>query len=77
MKITKTDALLLANKHKINLDVYSISSIHYGLNVELEHKDITKGNMEKTLKIVMAHLKESPKYYRELKKMEQKLKSMK
>ena len=77
MKITKTDALLLANKHKINLDVYPISSIQYGLNVEMEHKDLTKGNLDKTLKIVMAHLKESPKYYIELKKMERKLKSMK
>lgn len=76
-QITKTDALLLANKHKINLDVIPISDLHYGLNVELEHKDLTKGNLDKTLKIVLAHLKESPKYYKELKKMEVKLKSKK
>lgn len=70
MKITKTDALILAEKYKINLDVIPISQLHYGLNVELEHKDITKGNLDKTMKIVISHLKESPNYYSKLKKVE-------
>lgn len=72
MKITKTDALKLAKEHNINLDIIPINELKYGLNVELEHKDLTKGNIEKTMKIVIAHLKEYPDYYRRLKKMENK-----
>lgn len=41
-----------------------------GMKVELEHKDITKGDPVKTAKIVMAHLKEVPDYYTKLKKVE-------
>lgn len=73
MKITKTDALLLANKYNVDLNVVPISQLHYGLNVELEHTDLTKGNLNKTMKIVLAHLKESPDYYAKLKTMEKKL----
>jgi hypothetical protein len=39
-----------------------------GMNVELEHQDITKGNILKTAKIAAAHLKEKPNYYTLLKK---------
>jgi hypothetical protein len=39
-----------------------------GMDVEKEHKDITKGNKTKTAKIVAAHLKERPDYYKRLKK---------
>lgn len=41
-----------------------------GLNVELEHKDLTKGDPVQTAKIALAHLKEDPKYYEKLKKIE-------
>jgi hypothetical protein len=34
-----------------------------GMNVELEHKDITGGNLILTAKIALAHLKEKPDYY--------------
>ena len=34
-----------------------------GLNVELEHKDVTQGDLELTAKIVLAHLKERKDYY--------------
>jgi hypothetical protein len=34
-----------------------------GLNVELEHVDVTKGDLFLTGKIVLAHLKESSHYY--------------
>lgn len=36
---------------------------HKGMNVEMEHRDVTKGNIAKTAKIAAAHLKENPKYY--------------
>ena len=34
-----------------------------GMNVELEHQDVTNGNVVKTAKIAAAHLNENPKYY--------------
>jgi Protein of unknown function (DUF5661) len=34
-----------------------------GMNAELEHQDVTHGNMVATAKIAAAHLKENPKYY--------------
>lgn len=39
---------------------------HEGLNEELEHRDITKGNDARTKKIVDAHLEERPDYYSRL-----------
>ena len=35
----------------------------FGLNVELEHSDITGGDLEQTAKILLAHLKENKHYY--------------
>ena len=34
-----------------------------GMTVELEHKDITGGNLVLTAKIALAHLRENPRYY--------------
>jgi hypothetical protein len=34
-----------------------------GMNTELEHQDVTNGNVLTTAKIAAAHLKENPKYY--------------
>lgn len=39
---------------------------HEGLNEELEHRDITRGNDARTKKIVDAHLEERPDYYSRL-----------
>jgi len=41
---------------------------HKGMNVEMEHKNVTNGNAVKTAKIAAAHLTENPKYYTLLKK---------
>lgn len=38
-----------------------------GMNVEMEHKDVTKGDLTMTAKIAAAHLNENPKYYTLLK----------
>jgi 3-methyladenine DNA glycosylase AlkC len=46
--------------------------IKLGLKIEKEHDDITKGDPEMIMKIIMAHLKENPRYYTELAKMEKK-----
>ena len=39
-----------------------------GMNVELEHQDVTDGSLVKTAMIAAAHLRENPKYYTLLKK---------
>ena len=77
MKITKSQAIKLAKKYKINLDVIDINEWHYGLNVELEHgtkfgtfTNITNNNLSITAKIVIAHLTEFPDYYKRLLKLE-------
>ena len=38
-----------------------------GMNVELEHQDVTDGSLVKTAMIAAAHLKEVPDYYTKLK----------
>jgi hypothetical protein len=77
MKISKSLSIKLAKKYNINLDVLDIEDWYYGLNVELEHgskfsklTNITNNNIELTAKIVIAHLIESPRYYRFLRKLE-------
>ena len=78
MKINKTTSIKLAKKYKINLDIIDIDEWHYGLNVELEHgsklgklTNITCNHVDATCKIAIAHLIESPRYYRFLKKLEE------
>ena len=41
-----------------------------GLTVELEHIDVTNGDLLLTAKIALAHLRELPDYYDRLEKME-------
>ncbi len=53
------------------------TSLRLGMEVEREHRDVTKGGVLKTAKIAAAHLCESPRYYTELKKLERKLKRKK
>jgi hypothetical protein len=44
------------------------NEFHMGMNVEMEHRDVTNGNVVKTAKIAAAHLREVPSYYTRLKK---------
>jgi hypothetical protein len=53
------------------------AALRLGMEVEREHRDVTKGGVLKTAKIAAAHLCESPRYYTELKKLEHKLKRKK
>jgi hypothetical protein len=78
MKINKTTSIKLAKKYKINLDIIDIDEWHYGLNVELEHgsklgklTNITNNSLDMTCKIAISHLIESPRYYRFLRKLEE------
>ncbi len=65
MKISRkiSDAILKKMGYKFNPEEF-----HKGMNVEMEHQDVTNGNVVKTAKIAAAHLKEKPKYYTLLKK---------
>jgi hypothetical protein len=44
------------------------ASLRDGMEVEREHRDVTKGGVLKTAKIAAAHLCERSDYYRRLKK---------
>ena len=75
MKIKK-----LANELDVNLYIVSVNDLVEGIKVELEHgyispkTNITNDDLLLTLKIALAHFEESgPLYYKELKKMEEKL----
>lgn len=59
----------IAQSIGISFDEYDRNEFIKGLKEELEHKDITKGNMTLTAKIAIAHLKELPDYYTRLDKM--------
>lgn len=60
----------VAKQHHIDLSKFDTSQIEKGMKVEMEHKNVTSGNKGETLKIVIAHLKEDPKYYDKLDKIE-------
>ena len=46
----------------------ALELLQEGMNVELEHCDITHGDLYLTARIALAHLKEDPDYYVKLKK---------
>jgi len=47
---------------------FNPAEFYMGMNVELEHQDVTEGSLVKTAMIAAAHLKEIPNYYSLLKK---------
>jgi len=55
---------------RINPKYIKPKMMMYGLNVEKEHKDLTGGDLNKTLHIVLSHILEYPDYYKRLAKME-------
>lgn len=65
MKVSRkiSDAILKKMGYPFNPKQF-----HMGMNVEMEHQDVTSGNVVKTAKIAAAHLKENPKYYTLLKR---------
>jgi hypothetical protein len=65
MKISLDTSNKILHRLKYNFDPHEFNM---GINSELEHKNVTHGNMVMTAKIAAAHLKENPKYYSLLKK---------
>lgn len=53
------------------------ANLRDGLEVEREHRDVTRLGLKKTALIAASHLCESPRYYTELKKLERRLKRSK
>lgn len=75
MKITQQMAKKIGEKYYIDFSVIRFREFWLGLNTELEHFDVTKGDLDSTAKITIAHLKEDPKYYYYLDKIEKKRES--
>ena len=63
--IGKEDAMRVYKNMGYDFDV---NEFYAGMNVELEHQDVTDGSLVKTAMIAAAHLRENPKYYSLLKK---------
>ena len=70
MKITRKMAQKVGNKLGVDWEKINLTQFKMGLKVELEHKDVTHGDLEMTGKIALAHLEEYPDYYTRLKKVE-------
>jgi hypothetical protein len=69
-KSTFSTKTIRALYDRLNLSV-DFDEFRMGMGVELEHRDVTDGDLETTAKIVLAHLKEKSDYYTRLKKVEQ------
>lgn len=76
-KYNLNDAKLIANAIKLNLNVVDLKDFKNGLNIELEHKNIIKDDLDTLVKIVVAHLKEDVEYYKKLVELEKKPKKIK
>lgn len=64
MKFTLKVAKDCLKKLHIHKPLFDIHELRDGMNVELEHKDITNGDPILTCMIALAHLRENPNYYK-------------
>ncbi len=69
--ISKEDAKRIYDYMEYDFD---FNQFYIGMNVELEHQDVTDGSLSKTAMIAAAHLREIPNYYTLLKKYVEKKK---
>ena len=70
MKITKQQAKEVGDTLGVDWQEFSLNQFRMGLEVELEHTNVTGGDLELTGMIALAHLEEISDYYTRLKKME-------
>jgi len=70
MKISRQTARRTGDRLKVDWDIVSLSQFTMGMNVELEHRDVTRGSLVMTGRIALAHLYEIPDYYTRLARME-------
>jgi hypothetical protein len=79
-KMNIEDVQKIGDKLKVDWNNISIEDLKTGIEIEKEHKGLLKFVKgltpdEMYARIAIDHLKESPEYYKELKKMEKKLKN--
>lgn len=70
MKVNAVKAKKVGDSLGVNWGKVDLKQFTMGINVELEHRNVTHGDLKKTGKIALAHLDELPDYYTKLKKME-------
>jgi hypothetical protein len=66
-KVSVESAARTARKLRAKVD---LEQFRRGMEAELEHRNVTRGNLVLTGKIALAHLKERPDYYVLLKQLE-------
>lgn len=72
-RYTQAHAIEAARRARIKLDrCITAKSLAEGMNVEREHRDVTKGSATTTAKIAAAHLRERCDYYEVLRQVERK-----
>lgn len=66
--ITLKQAKRIGDKLGVNWKKFDLNQFQMGMNEEKEHRDVTHGNLLKTGKIAISHLKEKSDYYTRLKR---------
>lgn len=67
--ISNQEIYNIAKKLKIDFSKFTFDDLKRGINIELEHglinpfTNVTNNDLEKTMKIALAHLNEFPNYY--------------
>lgn len=76
--LSESEAKQLASHLKLDFDKvdFSFSEFLDGINHEIEHSDVVKRDPVKISKIALDHLKEDPKYYTKLEKVEKSIPSV-
>jgi len=69
-KITTVQAQKIGNSLGVDWTKVPVKELAMGISVELEHKVLTGGDLEKTAMIALDHLEEDTHYYSKLKVME-------
>lgn len=62
------DRVMRKHARKVRSCGITKRALKQGMAVEREHRDVTKGSIDRTARIAMAHLCERPDYYQRLKK---------
>jgi hypothetical protein len=77
MKISLNEARTLANKLDVDLRQTPLKEFAKGITHEHEHSDVIGHSHEKIARLVVAHLREHPRYYKYLDMLEKILKESK
>ena len=70
--ISRSVVQQLALKYGVDTSVVSIATLKKAIEVEMEHRNLIGDSPENALVIALAHLQESPRYYKMLARLERK-----